>query len=533
MIFRKPYAFLIKNFKIIHVILTILTVYLFTKSYNIYAFFNEYVSNKYTISSYISFSENYISILLYLAIICTISILILIIFLFKSKKKPSKFYEVSLIYYLILLVLFIITKNILISFETSVIESEMARIYRDVSLIVLIPQAPIILAFFVRALGFNIKKFDFEKDIKDLNITDTDNEEVELSLNYETYKYTRVIRRFIREFIYYIKENLFMFLCICIISIIAIIILVITGNKNYNDNYKQNQNFIYNNLIINIKDSIITNLDYKGDKIDDNYYLVLQTLIENPTNADIEFKTEDLKLKIGNKSLYPNNDKSVYFLDYGKEFYDNKIKKNSKMVYTIVYTLNEEEIKKSYNISIYKGSINDKKDILATYNIIKVNPVKIVEKSIVSNNKIGDNVIFSDSNVLNTKVLLKSYMITNKYSYDYEVCITKNDCRKFKEHVNVSYQNNEKTLLVLDIDCKIDKKSPFYLTSSRPVSFLEKFGKIVYKDGNADKYSSLINVTPENLKDKYIFEIDKYVENSEDFKFSFIIRNKEYLINLK
>ena len=43
MILRKPYAFLIKHFKFIHIILTFLLSYVFYKSVNLLTFFNEYI----------------------------------------------------------------------------------------------------------------------------------------------------------------------------------------------------------------------------------------------------------------------------------------------------------------------------------------------------------------------------------------------------------------------------------------------------------------------------------------------------------
>lgn len=532
MILRKPYAFLIKYFRIIHIVMTLISFYILNKSYHLYNFFNEYVTNKYSLGVYTGFADSYITPFIYIFIIINILIYILIIFLFKSKKKPSRYYELSLIYYIIALFIFIITKNILITFESSVIEAELARIYRDVSFIFIIPQIPILLASFIRALGFNIKKFNFEQDLKDLNITEKDDEEVELSLNYETYKIVRIIRRFVREFIYYIKENTFMFICICSIILLVCTILLVNSNKSYDNVYKQNEAFMYNNLSINIKDSIITNLAYNGDVIDSHYYLVLQTIIENTNDYDIEFNSSDLKLLINDNYLYPTNDKSIYFTDYGKEFFDGKIKRNSKKTYAIVYTLNEEELKNSYKINIYKGTMSTKKKIFSTYNIIKINPIKMIEKVVVSNNKIGDNVTFANSNLLNTKVKINNFSILKKFVYDYEVCITSSDCRKFKDYVNISSSNTNKQLLILDINCTLDKKAPFYLTISKDSTFVEKFGKLIYINDDGEFYSDLVNVTPDKLQNRLIFEVDGNIKTTDKLKFAFIVRNKEYQISL-
>ena len=60
---------------------------------------------------------------------------------------------------------------------------------------------------FIRSLGFDVKKFNFKSDLKELEITDKDSEEIELNLNFQTYKAERTIRRFIRELKYYYLEN--------------------------------------------------------------------------------------------------------------------------------------------------------------------------------------------------------------------------------------------------------------------------------------------------------------------------------------
>ena len=534
MIFKKPYAFLIKHFKLIHLALTLLTIYILRMSYNIYIFLNDYVKNNYTLNSYDGFSDIYVPFLLFFSVIVVIITLILIILLFKDKKKPSKYYEITLIYYLIAIIMLIVAKSVLSSFETSLIEAETARIYRDIAMIFLLPQVPIIIYSSMRALGFNVRKFNFQQDLKDLNITEKDDEEVEISFNYETYKVKRVIRRFFREFKYYIKENKFIFICICSVLIFIFGYLIISNNtKSYNNNYKQNEAFVYKGLVINIKDSIVTNLDYKGDIIDDNYYLVLQAYIENNTSNDIDLKSENLKLKLNNNFLYPVNDKSHYFVDYAGEYYGKTIPKNTKNNYAIVYKLKEEEIKNSYKISIYKGSINKKKEILDTFDYIKLNPVTITDKSVVTTKKVGEEINFNNTNLINTKITINKYTITNQYVYEYQSCITKNDCRTFKDYINISHKENDKILLVLDLNYKIDKDSPFSLKSATSSAFIEKFAKVLYKDDDEKKYSNVVNVTPTRLKNTIILEVDKAISNSEEVFVSFIIRNKEFLIKLK
>ena len=50
MILKKPYAFLIKHFKVIHLVITVLLCLVIYNGYSIYNFFNAYVQSNYTTS---------------------------------------------------------------------------------------------------------------------------------------------------------------------------------------------------------------------------------------------------------------------------------------------------------------------------------------------------------------------------------------------------------------------------------------------------------------------------------------------------
>ena len=175
MILKKPYAFLIKHFRLINLILTFLTSFIMYKTYHIVKFFNDYVKNDYIGNFFEGFYQDYVSFFLILALILTLIGIALILALFIYKKKPLKVYISSMIFYIMLLIVFIFVKNTMINMETNVITVEYSRIIRDITIISLIPQIFMVIAFLIRGFGFNIHKFDFEKDLKDLKISNEDN----------------------------------------------------------------------------------------------------------------------------------------------------------------------------------------------------------------------------------------------------------------------------------------------------------------------------------------------------------------------
>ena len=71
MIIKKPYAFLIKHFRLIHLIISSLLIFLVYKTHSVYKFFNDYVHNGYY--NYTSeISGTYINLYMFLAIIALI-----------------------------------------------------------------------------------------------------------------------------------------------------------------------------------------------------------------------------------------------------------------------------------------------------------------------------------------------------------------------------------------------------------------------------------------------------------------------------
>ena len=86
MIIRKPYAFLIKYFKVIHITIFVIAIYLLIKSRNIYVFYGDYL-----ISGTYNYIENmalsYVHPFMIIVSILLMGIFLLIYLLMKQKEK--------------------------------------------------------------------------------------------------------------------------------------------------------------------------------------------------------------------------------------------------------------------------------------------------------------------------------------------------------------------------------------------------------------------------------------------------------------
>ena len=91
MVLRKPLAFLIKHFKLIHFFLVIICIFLIYKTSNILVFFNEYIgSNTGVLTTQVA--HIYVTSSMYFWVLVMMGGSALLLTILKLKEKPIKFY---------------------------------------------------------------------------------------------------------------------------------------------------------------------------------------------------------------------------------------------------------------------------------------------------------------------------------------------------------------------------------------------------------------------------------------------------------
>lgn len=527
MILKKPYAFLIKHFRLIHVILTTMITYLLIKSFRIYNFFSRYVQNVYSTLGDAK-PSNYITGFMLVTVVLVIAFSSLMYLLMKNKKKPKALYITLSLYYLILFAgligYFLLFKNL----DSYSITIKNAMVLRDLTLIVIIPQFIFLILAFIRAVGFDIKKFNFSSDIKELDLSEQDNEEFEFVLGVDSYKYLRFLRRRIREFKYYILENKFMFGLLSSLAIITVAVIVILNLTVYNRTYKVNQRIQANNLIINVNNSYLTNLDYSGKTIEKGkYFLIANMTFTNNSGLSTVLDLASYELITKKDTVYPTITRNNYFVDLGAGYSKDRIENDSSNSYIMVYELTESQIQDEYTLRIIDeveysaGTINSK------VKNIKLKPNKYMSNKDVGSYKLKDKVDLYETVLNNSSVIINSYSASNKYSYQFEACIRGN-CQN-KTEVVVADTSKDKTLIILGGEVNIDQNSFFAKNQKSSLSFFEAFGKIKYDDN----ISSIKDVTPSSLVDKYLLEVDDKINKAKTIDLIISVRGKNYTINLK
>ena len=527
MILKKPYAFLIKRFRLIHIILSILLAFLLIKSYNLYSFFSRYISNVYATLSDAT-PSNYITVFMFLVAVLIIALSLSIFFLMKKKEKPRLLYILLSTYYLIFLIIIIYYFSLLKGLESSSLSIKDAMLYRDLALIIFLPQLPFLIITFIRGIGFDIKKFNFSKDLKELDIEQADSEEFEFVLGGDSYKYKRTIRKCIREFKYYVLENKFIFTILTGLVIAVLSIILVLNFTVYNRTYGKNQKVTANNLAIQINNSYLTNIDYTGQIIEKGkYFLVINTTFTNSSGYSTVLNLSSYQLKLGNKTVYPTLNRNNYFADLGAGYQKEKIENGKSSTYILVYELNENEKSNKYTLHIvdeieYKaGTINSK------YKNVILKPGLYNSIDIIKETGLNTPVTMYESILNNSSIMIEKYEFSSKYTYSYEACI-RSHCSN-KTDVVVPDATKNKTLLILSGELELDTKSTFATNLKTTLSFFDAFVQIKYDD----KMSFVTNKTPSSILGKYILEVDGNAKNAKKIDMYITARNKRYIINLK
>lgn len=528
MILKRPYGLMIKYFRLIHLALTILTAFVMISSRVTVSFFRDYVANDYKASVVNNMANMYINPLLYLVLAVVILTLVALVVLLRYKQKAYSFYLYAIIYYVFLVIMLLVAAGLLTGLEEEVWVARNARIYSDVALFVYLPQIFFIVVLFIRTLGFDVKKFDFQKDIAELELSDEDSEEIEINLGFETYKAERTLRRFIRETTYYVKENK---LLILIFLGVLTLIFGYVFFKNFEVNkhtYRQNKQFSYNGFSVKVEDSMITNLDASGEIINDDYYCVLKVTLTNNSGDSKAFNYSNFLLYRGRHKYAPDFSVSDKFIDYAEGYHGQKIAAKATKTYVFAYRI--DKLKANYRIEIFTGISRKYKSQII---IVKLNPLIINNVDIIKTTSLGNEIDLNGTYLDNSKINIKDYQIVDKYTYQYESCLGEK-CHTFVDSVIPKYKKGRtNTLLVLDYEYTIDDKSLYYLTYQSINTFVDNFFKLQYAVDSSEKTAIITNVTPQKVKDKIILQVDNDIKKADIINLLITIRNNRYIIHIK
>lgn len=536
MILKKPYAFLIKRFRIIHLILSFLIGFVIYRTTLIIRFFIDYVKNNYNTNVILGLRETYTPSYLFIILLLIIFLSGAIYYLLKHKNKPTKVYLFMIIYYVLSFTILLYIKSILGSLVEELISARLSRSIRDLSMIYIIPQIIFFIICIIRTVGFDVKKFNFQSDLKEMHYGFEDSEEVEVNINLNSYKYKRKFRRSMREFGYYIKENkLFVIIFLSIVGVILISAGIKNRHINYDQSYRTGKTFNYNGTNITILDSMVTNLDYQGNILDKGYYyVVLKLKLVNNSGYTKTIDFNQFNLTYGSKIVKPTLSDSSYFVDFASENVVTSFAHKTDRTFALVYKIAENDAHKGYKLDIYNGTVTNNKKTVTKHIYVSLKTKFIKDLKLNGNFKLGEKVSFEDTYLNKSYLKVEQYEINKTYFYTYEKCY-KDSCNIYDDAIVA--KNDSKRLgnyiLTLHIDYSIDDTTNYGMSNSLISTFADNFVKIQYKVGEKVYSDEYYNVTPAYNTKFLAFEVNKEIKNASVIQAIVIIRNQKYIINLK
>ena len=538
MIIKKPYAFMIKHFRLIHLLILIPMIYLATQTREIITFFSEYVASNYTFTSndvLSTLASNYINIFMYIAVIIIMVVFIAMSVLLQRKEKPTKFYNISIIYYLVIFILITVSFTIFRTIENDTLDPVFARLIRDLSQIVHYSQYIFIFFTAIRGVGFNIKQFDFKSDLAELEISNEDSEEIEFLVGIDTYKAKRSVRRFFRELKYYYKENKFIFIMIFVIAIGILGTMLYMNEEVYQRVYNEGDSIASGYLNFTVTDSYISNLTHGGNVLNkDKYYVILLLEINNRYREDHEFNYINLELTVNNKYILPNLSLGNYFTDFGTPYNGTYIKGNTNSEYILVYEIDKNLINQDFLLTVYSHYDASAGGIGSVNNRISLNPTIISDEITTNTVNLGTNINLSNTTLGNTIFTITDYEFTNRYEYSYEYCINANNCIPSTDSISINYANDgsRRTLLVLGYELNLDTEVPYMNTVKTYRSFFENFVKIEYEINGQTYTTTATLANPSTYNEKAVLNVPREVGTASRVDLILTVRNVSYRIRI-
>lgn len=507
MIIRKPYAFLIKNFKLIHFIMLLISGFILYRTKITLDFFNEYVKTRQFIDSETLIADT-IPIVMAIFALILITAAVSIVILFRKKDKPTLFYISNIIYYILFIIIVVVSRGIMTTIIFEGIDPRISRIVRDIWLIAYYLQFVLVGFYFIRAVGFDVKKFNFGEDLHELQIEEEDNEEIEIATKFDRDKLKMRVAMQREELKSFYYENKLMILLISFLLFIVIPGVFIVRSVIANKRYTENEVIKLDNFEFKVTETLITKKDSKGNVLfkGNNSYLIVKFNLNNLSDKKRGLKLNNLRLEIGEDVFIPKITYYDYFTDFGTGYTDQAISKESKD-FIAVYVLSDDKLDEPIIVRYTDSIVVKDNEASALYYRINVSPEKVDKDSREVSYNLGQELIIKDSDI---KFKINSAEVKDDYTYIY------NDKTKYIVYTYGS---------VLSINTD---------STTSLINALKNEGTIKYKIGNSTFTQDINVITPATYKGNNLYlGVSEDMKDAESIELVFKTRTIEYIYKIK
>lgn len=533
MILRKPYAFFIKHFKLLHLIMTIMIGYLIYRSILVLNFLNSYITEVPIVVGTELTSDLFHTLMFFLPFLIIVSSIVILSVMY-VKKKPLFLYISNIGFYFILIILYTYLNNTIGKMELNILDIRIVRMARDILMMGLMAQCLTFLLTFIRATGFDLKKFDFGKDLKELEVKQEDNEEFEVDLEVDTNKAHRHLNYFTRHLKYWYLENKPFFIVGSIVIVISICYSVYMNLNILKKTYDLGTTFRTNDFTITVKEAYVTKKDYLLSPITEKgkTLAVLKIQVKKNGGNPKVFERARAALLLGKHKYYHTEIYRDSLIDLGKSYEDQLIS-NDEVEYLLVYKIPEtyKNSKMTFSYEDQFSVTSGKLEPITTDIEFVCRDLDILKKD--SDYTMEDEINFRGSILKESKLSFNRFEIAPMFTLNYQLCVTEEECYPSIEYVEPKLNSNtEKTLLRIggttSFEERVDGVGNLF-------QFIKTFGTLYYQIGDQEKYVKLSSqIRPIRVRSKdYFIEAPKEVEQAEKVWIVFSVRDFTYVYYLK
>ncbi len=530
MVLRKPYAFIIKHFKLIHLALLGCLLFVLMSINDINNLFSSLQKSN---TLMYAGANVYINNAVYLFILIILCLAGVVFWILRVKKKPTALYLFLIIYSIALLPVYMYLYSLLNSMIENLTNLDTIILAKDISMIATWPSYVFIAICFIRGIGFNIKQFNFTKDLKELQIDEKDSEEIELTFGQNNYKYLRFLRRTLRESKYYILENKFAISCVA--SLLAVV-LVIFGINYYNDYMKvlaASEATSVNGIAYTVRKSYVTSRDYNGNTIKDGYkYIVVDMSFHNLTSYNKAVDIDLITLSNGKLSYNPILTKNEKFYDLGVAYNRGDVlEADETMDAIIVFELPSGANTSNLKLRVRYAIENKVSSVISRYRLFDVNPRKIDTKLEEKSYKVNELMNINPVGINKFDLKITGYKLLDIYDNKYILCSSLDKCMPLSNVITPN-QKELYTMLELDYDSVIYEDNKFSKTLNTYNKIFEHY-LIVNYEILGRKYSvNAETIAKSDVDNKIFVLVDRKINNATNINLEFNFRNDSYIVNL-
>ncbi len=530
MVLKKPYAFIIKHFRLIHLLILACLVFLLFVARDI----NDLFSSLQSSNTFIyAGAESYINniVFVFLAIILFLSGIVF--WLLRVKKKPTRLYFLLIVYCIVEIVLFAYVFSLLRVMQENLLESEQLILGRDISLLCTLPNYFFIVVCLIRGIGFNLKQFNFSKDIEELEIADKDSAEFEVLIGQNNYKYYRLIRRTLREIKYYILENKF---AISIFVLGIGLFLAGYGVYYYNQHMKkisEQEATTVNGVTYSVNNAYITSKDYSGEVINErSKFVVVDLSFYNSTSSNKTIDLDQIVLLDGSIRYHPTLTKNQKFYDLGVPYnLNDPILPGERKEATLAFEIPKSTSTSNFTMRVLYGLDLTGKKVMSKYRQFNVKAKKIDEDKKVTQLNVNEtiNVNALDMNEFNLTIM--GYQITDAYDNKYVVCQSEDNCKTLSNVIKPSSISSQ-TMLVVDYKGTMYGEAKFTKVFNTYNKIFEGYCTVKYVIYNKTYKEKARIVVNSDVEGKVFIMMDRKLTSASEIELIFDFRDKSFEIPL-